>query len=96
MFSRPRVRRAALLVAVAALAIVPVVPAGAAESQTGGSKGAVYTISNDPSGNALVVFDRASDGGLTPAGEIATGGLGNGSGLGSQGAVAPCPLTGDE
>jgi 6-phosphogluconolactonase len=87
MFRRRRVHRALLMAAVVAVAMVPVVPAGA----TGGS-GAIYTISNDPSGNALVVFDRASDGGLTPAGEIATGGLGNGSGLGSQGAVA---LSGD-
>ena len=42
MFSRPTARRAALLVAVAALAIVPLVPAGAAESQTGGSRGRLH------------------------------------------------------
>lgn len=49
--------------------------------------GAVYTISNDPTSNAVLVFDRASDGSLVAAGSVATGGLGSGDGLGSQGAL---------
>ena len=49
--------------------------------------GAVYTLTNSPAGNAVVVYDRAGDGTLTPAGSYTTGGLGTGAGLGSQGAV---------
>jgi 6-phosphogluconolactonase (cycloisomerase 2 family) len=47
----------------------------------------VFTLSNDAGGNAVVVFDRAADGTLTPAGSVATGGLGSGAGLGSQGSL---------
>ncbi len=83
MSRRRRAPRVLFMAAVIAIAVVPVVPATAA-----GGSGAIYTISNDPSGNALVVFERAGDGTLTPTGEVATGGLGSGSGLGSQGAVA--------
>jgi 6-phosphogluconolactonase len=49
--------------------------------------GAVYAITNTTSSNAVVVFDRAGDGSLTPAGSYPTGGIGTGVGLGSQGAV---------
>jgi len=49
--------------------------------------GAVYTISNQVTGNAVVVFARAGDGTLTPAGSFGTGGTGTGASLGSQGAV---------
>jgi 6-phosphogluconolactonase len=48
---------------------------------------AVYTITNQVSGNAVAVFARAADGTLAPAGTFATGGTGTGAGLGSQGAV---------
>jgi 6-phosphogluconolactonase len=51
------------------------------------SPGAVYVLSNQVSGNAVLVFDRAADGSLTAAGSYATGGAGTGGGLGSQGAV---------
>lgn len=54
--------------------------------------GQVYTLSNDPAGNAVLVYDRARDGSLTLADEISTGGLGVDSGLGSQGALT---LSGD-
>ncbi|MCP5299828.1 MAG: beta-propeller fold lactonase family protein [Chromatiaceae bacterium] len=49
--------------------------------------GAVYTMSNAPEGNSVLVFDRAANGRLSPAGEFDTGGLGTGSGLGDQSAV---------
>ena len=49
--------------------------------------GVVFTMNNATSGNAVLVFDRAADGTLTPAGSYATGGAGTGGGLGSQGAV---------
>lgn len=50
--------------------------------------GAVYTLTNQVSGNAIAVFSRGADGRLTAAGTVATGGLGTGASLGSQGAVA--------
>ena len=49
--------------------------------------GAVYVLTNAASGNAVAIFDRAGDGTLTAAGSVATGGLGTGGGLGSQGAL---------
>jgi 6-phosphogluconolactonase (cycloisomerase 2 family) len=49
--------------------------------------GAVYTLTNQVSGNAVAIFHRAPDGTLTSAGTEATGGLGTGAGLSSQGAV---------
>ncbi len=42
--------------------------------------GAVYTQTNAAAGNAVLAFDRASDGSLTPAGSYPTGDLGTGTG----------------
>ncbi|HXV64686.1 MAG TPA: beta-propeller fold lactonase family protein [Vicinamibacteria bacterium] len=55
--------------------------------------GAVYTATNAPSGNEILIFDRLADGRLVPAGASGTGGLGTGTGLGNQGGLI---LTGDE
>lgn len=60
----------------------------ATASSSTNSPGAVYTLTNSPSGNAVVAFGRAADGTLTAQGTFATGGSGTGSNLGSQGAVA--------
>jgi 6-phosphogluconolactonase (cycloisomerase 2 family) len=49
--------------------------------------GQVYTSSNGVAGNALLVFQAAADGSLSPLGQVPTGGTGTGAGLGSQGAV---------
>lgn len=49
--------------------------------------GAVYTETNSAAGNAIAVYAQAAGGGLVPAGTVATGGLGTGAPLGSQGAV---------
>jgi 6-phosphogluconolactonase (cycloisomerase 2 family) len=62
-----------------------VLSAGARAS--GDAPGAIYALTNSPTGNAVVAYDRAGDGQLVPAGSFATGGLGSGAGLGSQGAV---------
>jgi 6-phosphogluconolactonase (cycloisomerase 2 family) len=43
-----------------------------------GGRGAVYTMSNEPTGNRVVVFNREKDGMLTPGGSFATGGTGSG------------------
>ena len=56
---------------------------GGADEETG----AVFALTNSPTGNAVVVFNRAEDGSLTPAGSYPTGGVGTGAGLGSQDAV---------
>jgi 6-phosphogluconolactonase len=57
-------------------------PAGAADDP-----GAVYALSNDASGNAVLVYDRGADDSLAYTGSVPTGGLGAGNGLGSLGAV---------
>src|SRR5262245_32486219 len=66
-------------------------PAGASgsghETGTPHTPGAVFTMSNDAQGNSLLVFDRRTDGSLVPGTPVATGGLGSGAGLGTQGAV---------
>jgi 6-phosphogluconolactonase (cycloisomerase 2 family) len=49
--------------------------------------GHVYEATNASNGNAIQVFDRWSDGRLTAAGQVATGGLGSGGSLHSQGGV---------
>ena len=56
------------------------------------TQGALYTQTNDPAGNTVQRFDRARDGSLTPAGTLATGGLGLADLGGRQGAVE---LSGD-
>lgn len=49
--------------------------------------GVVYTLTNAVAGNSVAVFNRASDGTLSPGGQVATTGLGSGGGLGSQGSL---------
>ena len=74
--------------ALAALGLAALAQAGLASAHPGdGAAGAVYTQSNDAAGNSILAFDRSADGALAPAGSYATGGLGTGAGLGSQGAV---------
>jgi 6-phosphogluconolactonase len=48
----------------------------------------VFTSTNSASGNSVLAYERAGDGSLSPVGSTATGGLGTGTGLGSQGALA--------
>jgi 6-phosphogluconolactonase (cycloisomerase 2 family) len=43
--------------------------------------GAVFILSNEAEGNAVLAFERASDGTLAPAGTFPTEGLGSGDGL---------------
>ena len=52
--------------------------------------GAVYAMTNDLTGNEVVVFHRDHEGILTKAGSVSTGGLGSGGGfdpLVSQGSI---------
>lgn len=55
--------------------------------------GAVYAMTNAAGGNSILIFDRAANGALTSAGSASTGGVGKGSGLGSQGGLV---LTSDQ
>src|SRR5713101_7901988 len=58
-------------------------------SAVGGSgEQAVYTLTNQASGNTVAIFTRAADGRLTAAGTVSTGGTGTGAGLGPPGALA--------
>jgi 6-phosphogluconolactonase (cycloisomerase 2 family) len=50
--------------------------------------GAVYLQSNNAAGNTVLSFPRAPDGTLGSPMRFSTGGLGSGSGLGNQGALA--------
>lgn len=79
----------ASLVPLALLAVGGVAnPAGAAQvSDRAGVVGHVYEPTNAAAGNAVAVFDRYADGSLTPAGTVATGGLGTGASLASQGGI---------
>jgi 6-phosphogluconolactonase len=79
--------RSTLCAAVATAILVVVAAMPAAATAGGGGAGAVYTLSNQAGGNAVLVFSRAQDGTLTQAGSYPTGGLGTGAGLGSQGAL---------
>ncbi len=76
-----------------AAAILAVVLAGSAAQADAPRwrRGAVFTMTDDASANAVLAFERGPDGALTPAGSTLTGGSGSGGGesvLGSQGALA--------
>jgi 6-phosphogluconolactonase (cycloisomerase 2 family) len=49
------------------------------------------TNATDGNGNAVVIFNRATDGALMPVGTVCIGGRGTGGGLGNQGAVILSP-----
>jgi 6-phosphogluconolactonase len=76
--------RGALGALVVLTTVLLLAPAAVASSDV---PGAVYTLTNSPTGNAVLVYGRGGDGGLTPAGSVSTGGAGSGAGLGSQNAV---------
>ena len=74
-----------------ALAIATVIGLGGTSTPARGDDrepGAVYTLSNEAGGNQLVVFHRDRRGNLALAGTLATGGMGLGAGLGSQGSLS--------
>jgi 6-phosphogluconolactonase len=63
------------------------------QDRSGNGTGAVYTQTNDPDHNEIIVYRRTFDGSLTPLGAHDTGGLGLGKPhLASQGSVV---LSGD-
>jgi 6-phosphogluconolactonase len=76
------------LVVLATALVAAAVPAAASASAGRSAPGAVYTITNAATGNAVATFVRSAAGTLTYNGTVATGGTGTGTNLGSQGAVA--------
>jgi 6-phosphogluconolactonase len=82
--SRKRGLRAALAVGLAGAGLVALAAPASASPQR---RGAVYTQTNSPAGNEVVVLSVSAGGSLREVHRVATGGLGSGSGLGSQGAV---------
>ena len=56
-----------------------------------GVVGAVYTMTNDPVDNRIVIFHRLANGQLLPGGSISTGGQGTGQGIGNQASLALSP-----
>jgi hypothetical protein len=62
-------------IAVAATALLGGTSLAATQS-AGSSAGEVFVQTDNPSGNAIVVYDRSSDGTLKQAGTFQTGGLG--------------------
>src|SRR5262245_53066852 len=43
------------------------------------ARGALFVMTNEPSGNSILIFRILGNGRLMPAGSAATGGLGNGT-----------------
>jgi 6-phosphogluconolactonase (cycloisomerase 2 family) len=76
------------LLTVAATAPVALGIPAVASASPAGPVGHVYEATNSATGNAINVFDRYADGSLQPAGTVATGGLGAGASLHSQGGLA--------
>jgi 6-phosphogluconolactonase len=66
---------------VATLLTLPAAGALANDSDRRDADGAVYTMTNAPEGNAVVIFDRAANGLLTEVGTVATEGSGSGGEL---------------
>jgi 6-phosphogluconolactonase len=56
-------------------------------AERGASKGHVYTLSNETTGNKVLEYKRGKDGKLSFSASYPTGGKGSGGGLGNQGAV---------
>src|SRR5262245_47933706 len=57
-------------------------------ASSGALSATLYTETNSASGNQVQVYESTPDGIPTLVAEVATGGLGSGAGLGSQGALA--------
>ncbi|HEY7025716.1 MAG TPA: beta-propeller fold lactonase family protein [Candidatus Limnocylindrales bacterium] len=79
-------RRLFLSLTLAGLALAAMTGGAAAASPS--PQGAVFTLSNSPAGNRVLVWERAPNGALLAVGAVSTGGTGTGAGLGSQGALA--------
>ena len=88
--TRTSILAAATAAAAAAMLVGAAGTAPAAVQPTGSRAvvGHVYEATNASGSNAVAVFDRYRDGSLHPAGSVATGGVGAGASLHSQGGLA--------
>ena len=90
MFSSNVSRSVRILTAAGLLAAI-VAGAGTHKAAAENGSGAVFTLTNEAAGNAVVALARSGDGTLSNVGMFSTGGLGTSDGLGSQGALALSP-----
>jgi 6-phosphogluconolactonase len=81
---RPAMPRRAMAGAITAVAVL----AGPAVGSAMADDSALFTQTNDPSGNVVQKFDRSRDGGVKLAGTFVTGGVGLADLGGRQGALA--------
>jgi 6-phosphogluconolactonase len=92
VLARPRDARALMRTFLAAgtgLAAAGALGGFAVPAQAASFPGAVYTMTNSPSGNAIEAFARDASGSLTPAGTYPTGGSGGTLGSGHSIVVSP-------
>ena len=73
---------------IAAILLTGTIPGTAKARNPRDYVGAVYTMTNNALGNAVIVFHRTAHGFLVPGNVFSTGGMGSGNGLGNQGALA--------
>ena len=69
-------------------ALLEVLSLGSESARNRSAKSLVFTLSNEVSGNKVIVFERKSDGTISESGRYSTGGTGTDGGLGNQGALA--------
>ena len=80
---------AVVTLAVSAAFVQPASASGGDDDRHGApSSTQVFEATNAAAGNAIQVFDQASDGTLTVGPVVPTGGLGTGDSLASQGGIA--------
>ena len=75
------------LILVALLGVLPLSSLLARAAGPAEDVGAVFVLTNARTGNAVIAYDRAADGSLTPAGTYNTQGNGTSAGLFSQDAI---------
>jgi 6-phosphogluconolactonase (cycloisomerase 2 family) len=71
----------------ALIAATSIITTGNAYAGASNTVGAVYTATNRPAGNEILMFNRSADGALAFVSAFSTGGVGTGSGLGNQGGL---------
>jgi 6-phosphogluconolactonase len=87
----PRVAKKLLVVLSLLIATILFTVPMAGNAEAGNPRdyvGAVYTMTNDATGNEVIMFHRTAHGLLVRERAFSTGGMGSGGGLGNQGALA--------
>jgi 6-phosphogluconolactonase (cycloisomerase 2 family) len=89
MFSRTDARKAFGRITALSTLVMAATLAGTADGAK--AQGAVFTETNSPIANSVIMFHRAANGALTPVGEYFTGGIGTGAGLTDATAIVLTP-----